>query len=54
MADIKWHDDYSNIVLMVAWMADSGYTAKDIAHAVEKPWNHEDEFQMAYKAVVAG
>ncbi|MGB8383242.1 MAG: hypothetical protein WCG47_18680 [Dermatophilaceae bacterium] len=33
---------YDDIITLTAWMAQHGYTADEIAYAVEKPWKHID------------
>lgn len=33
---------YPQVVSLTAYMADSGYTAQEVAYAVEKPWKHAD------------
>lgn len=42
-----WFADHSNIVTLTAWLADSGFSAEDVAYAVEKPWKFEAEFLLA-------
>jgi hypothetical protein len=44
---MHWWDASDNMVTLTAWMADNGYSAKDVAYAVEKPWKYEDEFKTA-------
>lgn len=45
--EVPWYVDHANIVVLARWMADNGYTAEDVAYAVEKPWKYEDEFDKA-------
>lgn len=33
---------YTDLVVLTAYMADQGYSAKDVAYAVEKPWKFAD------------
>jgi len=35
--------NYDDLVLLTAWMADNGFTAAEVAAAVEKPWHYHDE-----------
>lgn len=49
-----WWSDYRNIIRLTRWMADEGgWSAEDIAYAVEKPWKYEDEFRLAVKEIEA-
>lgn len=50
----RWFEDYSNIVLLTAWLAENKYSADVIAYAVEKPWKFEDEFLEAVNLSVGG
>ena len=34
--------DHDMLILLVDYMAEHDYTAKQIAYAVEKPWKHLD------------
>jgi hypothetical protein len=43
-----WYGDHANLVGLTAWLADNGYDAKAVAHAVEKPWHYEVEY-LAYE-----
>jgi hypothetical protein len=45
------HDD---LVVLTAWMADNGYTAEEVAYAVEKPWKFDRELWDARVALDAG
>lgn len=38
---------YDDIKLLTAWMAEYGYTAANIAEAVDKPWHWTDELARA-------
>jgi hypothetical protein len=38
-----------DLVVLTAWMAQHGYEAADIAHAVEKPWKYLDELARAHE-----
>lgn len=38
---------HGDLVLLTSWLADRGYDAKSIAHAVEKPHKYEAEFALA-------
>lgn len=42
-----WFSDHSNLVTLTSYMAANGYTAEELAYAVEKPWKYEDEFLQA-------
>lgn len=42
-----WHDVHANMVLLTSYLADHGSDAGTVAHAVEKPWNYQDEFKLA-------
>lgn len=44
-----WYAVHDNLVTLTSWMADEGYDGSEIAHAVEKPWNYEDEFKQAQR-----
>jgi hypothetical protein len=39
--------NYDDIKLLTAWMAEHGYTAANIAEAVDKPWHWTDELALA-------
>lgn len=41
---------YDDVVVLTAWMAAEGYTAEEVAYAVEKPWKHLDELAQARAA----
>lgn len=47
-----WFADHSNIVTLTSYLADHGYSANDVAYAVEKPWKFEDEFLEAVSELV--
>ncbi len=47
----RWFQVHDNLVTLTRWMADNGYTADDLAYAVEKPWKYEDEWRQAAEAV---
>ena len=34
--------NHKDLVTLTAFMADEGYSAQDVAYAVEKPWKHGD------------
>lgn len=38
---------YDDLIRLTAWMAEHGYTAENIAEAVEKPWHWTDELARA-------
>lgn len=46
MTDI-WYGDHSNLVMLTAWLADHGRDAQEVAYAVEKPWDFEEEYREA-------
>lgn len=48
--DIQWFQRHEAIVLLTSHMADEGYSAQDIAYAVEKPWKYEDIYSLAVAA----
>lgn len=41
------------LALVLHWMAEQDYTARDVAYAVEKPWKFTDEFRAACAPVPA-
>lgn len=45
-----WYEDYDNIVLVVRHMADEGFSPRQIAEVVEKPWKYESEYRAAKAA----
>lgn len=45
--DLRWFQDYRNMIRLTRWMSDNGYEAGDIAYAVEKPWKYTEEFERA-------
>lgn len=49
--DLEWWQIHDNLVLTAHYMADEGYTAKDLAYFVEKPWKHEEDFLAAEAAL---
>ena len=44
MTGREWWRDHDNIVTLTAYMAETGYSASEVAYAVEKPWKFEDVF----------
>jgi len=46
-AEEGWWIKHSNLVTLTSWMATNGYTAAEVAYAVEKPWKHTDLFLKA-------
>lgn len=44
----QWFEDHDNLVTLTRWLADSGYSARNIADVIEKPWKYDDEFAMAH------
>ena len=38
---------HADLVLLVRWLADDGYTAREIADAIEKPWCYAAEIEAA-------
>jgi hypothetical protein len=49
--ETNWFADHANVVMLTAYMADSGYDAGEVAYAVEKPWKFEDQFNEAVAAL---
>jgi hypothetical protein len=47
MSDTPWFAYHENIVTLTRYIADQGYSADDVAYAVEKPWKYEKEFKEA-------
>jgi hypothetical protein len=46
---VPWYAQHDNLILLTAHLAeDSSVRGSTIAHAVEKPWNYEDEFRAAW------
>lgn len=41
----RWEPTYDEVVRLTAWMAQHGYSASDVAYAVEKPWKHADYWE---------
>jgi hypothetical protein len=50
MSTFEWHTRHENLVTLTAYMADNGYSAKELAAVVEKPWNYEDLWNEAKEA----
>ena len=48
-----WYEDHENLVMLTSYLADNGANGAAVAHAVEKPWNYEDEFRAAENAQLA-
>lgn len=46
----NWFTRRDNLVTLTSWLAANGHSAKDIARAVEKPWDYEPEFRTAAAA----
>ena len=42
-----------DLIILTSWLADEGYSASDIAYAVEKPWKFADVLDAA-KADLTG
>jgi hypothetical protein len=38
---------YDDLIELTAWMAAEGFTAAEVAYAVEKPWKHTDWLAIA-------
>jgi len=49
-ADAPAELSYDDVVTLTAWMAAAGCTATEVAYAVEKPWKHHDELDLARAA----
>lgn len=43
----RWYADHGNVVTLANYLADRGDSARQVAHAVEKPWHFEEEFRTA-------
>lgn len=43
----KWYEQRSELLKLVRYLAWEGYTAQDIVSALEKPWNWNDEHDVA-------
>lgn len=50
---LPWHAVHFNLVTLTAWMAGEGFTAGQVADAVEKPWKHWREFRAAEQCLTA-
>jgi hypothetical protein len=44
---MEWFMEHDNIVLLAHFLADNGASAKEVASAIEKPWNYESSFNEA-------
>ena len=42
-----WWQTHDGLVTLTAWMAENCFEAANVAHAVEKPWNWDTEYQIA-------
>lgn len=42
---------YPQVVALATYMADEGYTAHQIAYAIEKPWKHQDLIAKALEVI---
>ena len=42
-----WFQDYKNIVMLTAFMAENDAEPGEIAEAVEKPWKYTEMFEEA-------
>ncbi len=40
----EWWTDHGEVVCMLEWMADAGYTAHEIVDAADKPWHFTAEY----------
>jgi len=50
-SDRPWYVQHEHIVLLINWMCDNeSIPRSEIARAVEKPWNYEDEYREALEA----
>lgn len=45
--EIPWWAQHDSLVLMVDYLAEEGWTGKEIADVVRKPWAFEDEYWAA-------
>jgi hypothetical protein len=45
----NWWRDHDNVATLASYLADHGFTAHDVAYAVEKPWKFEDEYREALR-----
>jgi len=44
MSEVRWFEVHENIAALARWMADQGFSASEVADAVEKPWKYHDEY----------
>ncbi len=44
---------YDDVVVLTQWMAAEGFTAAEVAYAVEKPWKHTDCLAIARRGGTA-
>jgi hypothetical protein len=44
---LEWYANYENVSTLTSWMADNGYSAREVADAVQTPWSYQDEFIVA-------
>lgn len=54
MGDLEWYYRIPELVLLTSYMAEHGRDAKEVADAVEKPWNYEEEYAAARKELDVG
>jgi hypothetical protein len=45
-----WWEKNANVVFLVQHLAESGFSASEVALAVEKPWKYTDEYREALQA----
>ena len=50
MDNREWYEIHDNLCLTADYMAEHGFSAKDLAYFVEKPYKFEDEFKKAQEA----
>lgn len=43
---MPFHSDYSNIVSLVEYLAEMGWSGREIAHVVAKPGAYSDEYEL--------
>lgn len=40
----RWYESSANLAELASYLADEGYSAQDVAHAMGYPWKYESEW----------
>ena len=43
----QWWEDHRNLALVAAFMFRQGHTEDQVVYMIEKPWKHNDDYNLA-------